>query len=103
MKVRFTDGRTLGVCEDEVILMDGRRAAISFGFKWDEDSQSFPRITDGELKDSFGVIGRFSKFGNLGDWKLFDKDFRKDVSKILSDTLAILKINLTNGAVSRGY
>lgn len=96
MRIRFTDGNTSGVCEDEVILSDGQRAEISFSFEWDEVSQSFPRITDGELKDSYGLVGRFNRFGNLGTWELLDKDFKNYVSKILSDTLSILRINIIN-------
>lgn len=103
MRIKFIDGNTSGVCEDEVILSDGQRGEISFSFEWDEASQSFPRITNGELKDMFGLIGRFTKFGNIGDWKLFDKDFKNYVSKILSDTLAVLRVNITNEEVSSVY
>ena len=103
MRIKFIDGNTSGVCEDEVILSDGQRGEISFSFEWDEASQSFPRITNGELKDRFGLIGRFTRFGNLGNWELLDKDFKNYVSKILSDTLAVLRVNLTNGVVSRVY
>jgi hypothetical protein len=103
MRIKFTDGNTSGVCEDEVIFQDGRKAEISFSFEWDEESHSFPRITNGELKDRFGLIGRFTRFGNLGDWEILDKDFKNYVSKILSDTLAVLRANLTNGVVNSVY
>ena len=103
MRIRFTDGNRSGVCEDEVIFSDGQRGEISFSFEWDEVSQSFPRITNGELKDSFGLVGRFTRFDNLGNWELFDKDFKNYVSKILSDTLAVLRVNLTCDVVSSVY
>lgn len=103
MKIEYKDTESTeksGYYRNEVILADGRKAEITFSFLWDEKSKSFPRITDGELKDSFGLIGRFSKFGNIGDWKIFDKDFKKEVSKILSDSLAVLRITLMSETVS---
>lgn len=103
MSIEFTDRKTSGVCKDEVILQDGRRVEISFSFEWDNESQSFPCITNGELKDRFGLIGRFTKSGNLGNWELLDKDYKNYVSKILSDTLAVLRVNLTCDVVSSVY
>lgn len=100
MHIKLTDGNTSGLCEDEVFLLDGRKAEISFSFEWDERSQSFPCITNGELKDGFELIGRFTKSGNLGDWELFDRSFKNYVSKILSDTLAVLRTHMNNGSFS---
>lgn len=97
MKVIFTD-KTSGVCEDVVYYSDGNKGQINFSFVWDEVSRSFPKITDGELKDGAGLIARFSRLSGAGTWQMFDRAYYKEVSKILSDTLSVLKMNITNEA-----
>lgn len=98
MKVIFTD-KTSGVCEDVVYFSDSNKGEIKFSFVWDEKSQSFPNITDGELRDEAGLIASFSRLGGAGAWQMLDRAYCKEVSKILSDTLSVLKMNITNGAV----
>lgn len=98
MKITFTD-KTSGVCEDVVYFSDRNKGEIKFSFIWDEKSQSFQNITNGELKDEAGLIARFSRLGGAGTWQMFDRAYCKEVSKILSDTLSVLKMNITNGAV----
>lgn len=98
MKIAFTDTNT-GTCEDTVYFSDGNKGEIKFSFVWDESSQSFPKITDGELEDRFGKIARFSRHGGAGSWELFCREYSKEVSKILADTLAVLRVRLTNEVI----
>lgn len=98
MKTEFTD-KTSGVCEDVVYFSDGNKGEIRFSFVWDEKSLSFPTITDGELKDKAGIIARFSRLGGAGTWQMFDRAYSKEVSKILSETLSVLKMNILNEVI----
>ena len=91
----------LGVCSDGLIF-NGRRSLLRFCFVWNKDSKEFSSLSEGLLDDECGIICRFGK-RNGWDEREFIEPVREEFEKTLSDTLAVLRVNLTNDVVSRVY
>lgn len=95
LKEDCSRGGVSGFCSEKISFGNGFSLAVKFGFLWDEKTGEFPFLSDGILEDSFGLVATFCRSCNSTDWKLQDKSYKNELPKILSDTLAVLKMNLS--------
>lgn len=87
-----------GVCSDVVEFWSGREALIRFSFLWDQVDEKLTKLSEGIIYDDSGLLAKFNRLSNATDWLILEKDYKKEVSKILNDVCTQLKASLRNGS-----